>query len=73
MSDQAEGRGSEMVKDDRPQPELKPDGDLARAVDQAAFEGRWANEQEAAKRAVLERYEQQLQRDSGDYENEISI
>ena len=58
-NDQAEGRGSEMVKDDRPQSELKPDDDLARDVDRTAFKGKWEKEQQDARAAYLERYEAQ--------------
>ena len=60
-NDQAEGRGSQMVKDDRPQPELKPDGELAQGVDREAFNEKWAAEREMAQSKLIERYESSVE------------
>ena len=60
-SDQQAGRGSQMVEQDRPEPELKPDPELAADQDRETFNERWTAEQEAARAAYLERYEQQAQ------------
>lgn len=55
------GRGSQMVEQDKPEPELKPDAELAADQDRESFNERWTAEQEAAREAYLERYEQQAQ------------
>lgn len=39
-----QGRGSEMVEKDQPKPELKPQGDFAKAADAEAFNKAWENE-----------------------------
>lgn len=49
----AQGRGSRMVANDRPQPVLKPILALARDVDRASFETRWHDERQNAVRADL--------------------
>lgn len=61
--EQAQGRGSQMVEQDQPSPELKPDPDLAAEIDRQDFNERWESEQSSAREAYLERYEQQ--RDQG--------
>ena len=58
-NDQAEGRGSQMVKDDRPQPELKPSPEMARGQDRESFDSKWSSEQDAARKAYMERYQSQ--------------
>ena len=40
--------GSQMVKEDRPEPKNKPSAELARDVDREAFEKKWAEELERA-------------------------
>ena len=40
--------GSQMVKDDRPEPKNKPSAELTRDVDREAFEKKWAEELERA-------------------------
>lgn len=40
--------GSQMVKDDRPEPKNKPSAELARDVDREVFEKKWAEELERA-------------------------
>lgn len=42
------GRGSTMVKRDKPKPTLTPDGEVGKAVDRGAFRGRWLSEQRDA-------------------------
>lgn len=58
----AQGRGSQMVDQDRPEPELKPGPELAAATDRQSFNERWKNEQDAARQAYLDRYDQQKDR-----------
>ena len=62
--DQAEERGSQMVEQDRPEPELKPDPELAADQDRESFNDKWASEQDDARQAMMERYERQI--DQGD-------
>ena len=45
-------RGSQMVRRDRPYPELKPAPDMARGPDRAAFNQSWTDEQRNARRAA---------------------
>lgn len=54
--EQAQGRGSQMVEQDQPSPELKPGPDLAADVDRQDFNERWAHEQDTARDAYMERY-----------------
>lgn len=68
-NDQAGGRGSEMVKEDRPEPELKPDPELAQGQDRETFNEKWSAEQDAARQAYLDRYERRLEESSIDFEN----
>lgn len=72
-ADQEQGRGSLMVKQDKPEPELKPDPEIATDQDRETFNEKWSSEQGAAREAMMERYQQQIsQGDRGrDQENSL--
>ncbi|MCP4366555.1 MAG: hypothetical protein GY797_00350 [Deltaproteobacteria bacterium] len=44
----AQGRGSKMVKEDKPKPELKPPKELAKEQDNKSFDDKWQREQNEA-------------------------
>lgn len=49
---EAERRGSQMVKEDRPRPAPRPSPSLALGPDSSAFQARWEGEKESAARAA---------------------
>lgn len=68
-----QGRGSSMVEGDKQQPELKPDPELAADQDRESFNEKWTSEQDAARQAMMERYQQQLDRGARAQDQENSI
>lgn len=57
--DQEQGRGSSMIEQDKPELDLKPDPELASDQDRETFNDKWSSEQDAAREAMMERYQQQ--------------
>ncbi len=72
-ADQEREGGSSMVEQDKPEPELKPDPELAADQDRETFNEKWTSEQDAARQAMMERYEQQLDRGERAQDQENSI
>jgi len=72
-ADQEDARGSKMVEQDQPEPELKPDPELAADQDRETFNDKWASEQEDARRELLARYEAQVERDLPEPDHENSL
>lgn len=72
-ADQEQGRGSSMVEQDKPEPELKPDPEIAADQDRETFDDKWASEQDAARQAMMERYQQQIDRGDQSQDQEHSL
>lgn len=72
-TEQDQGRGSSMVEQDKVEPELKPDPELAADQDRETFNDKWASEQDSAREAMMERYQQQIDRDDRSHDQEHSL
>ena len=72
-AEQDQGQGSSMVEQDKPEPELKPDPEFAADQDRETFNDKWSSEQDRARDALMERYQQQIDRGDRSQDQEHSI
>ena len=68
-----QGRGSQMVEQDRPEPVLKPDPVLAAAQDRETFNNRWASEATSSREEIMRRYQQSLLNHDRSEDSELSV